>query len=165
MSSYAPLLAKEGHTNWNPDLIYFNNTEVKPTANYYVQRAFGQNGGDEYVFSTHSVDYTAAGKDKPLLDDIANRIDKSVVIDSKTGDIIVKLVSMLPKEAVVTVNIGEELTKHNISGKACLSLLAAPQQPDRNREWAVNETKQIDIAKEFTLTMPAFSFAVIRIGK
>lgn len=165
MSSYAPLLAKEGHTNWNPDLIYFNNTEVKPTANYYVQRAFGQNAGDEYVFSTHSVDYTAAGKDKPLLGDIANRIDKSVVIDSKTGDIIVKLVSMLPKEAVVTVNIGEELTKHNISGKACLSLLAAPQQPDRNREWAVNETKQIDIAKEFTLTMPAFSFAVIRIGK
>ena len=165
MSSYAPLLAKEGHTNWNPDLIYFNNTEVKPTANYYVQRAFGQNAGDEYVFSTHSVDYTAAGKDKPLLGDIANRIDKSVVIDSKTGDIIVKLVSMLPKEATVTVNIGEELTKHNISGKACLSLLAAPQQPDRNREWAVNETKQIDIAKEFTLTMPAFSFAVIRIGK
>ncbi len=165
MSSYAPLLAKEGHTNWNPDLIYFNNTEVKPTANYYVQRAFGQNAGDEYVFSTHTVDYTAAGKDKPLLGDIANRIDKSVVIDSKTGDIIVKLVSMLPKEAVVTVNIGEELTKHNISGKACLSLLAAPQQPDRNREWAVNETKQIDIAKEFTLTMPAFSFAVIRIGK
>ena len=165
MSSYAPLLAKEGHTNWNPDLIYFNNTEVKSTANYYVQRAFGQNAGDEYVFSTHSVDYTAAGKDKPLLGDIANRIDKSVVIDSKTGDIIVKLVSMLPKEAVVTVNIGEELTKHNISGKACLSLLAAPQQPDRNREWAVNETKQIDIAKEFTLTMPAFSFAVIRIGK
>lgn len=165
MSSYAPLLAKEGHTNWNPDLIYFNNTEVKPTANYYVQRAFGQNAGDEYVFSTHSVDYTAAGKDKPLLGDIANRIDKSVVIDSKTGDIIVKLVSMLPKEAVVTVNIGEELTKHNISGKACLSLLAAPQQPDRNREWAVNETKQIDIAKEFTLTMPVFSFAVIRIGK
>jgi hypothetical protein len=31
MSSYAPLLAKEGHTNWNPDLIYFNNKEVKPT--------------------------------------------------------------------------------------------------------------------------------------
>ena len=33
MSSYAPLLAKEGHTQWNPDLIYFNNTEVKPTPN------------------------------------------------------------------------------------------------------------------------------------
>ena len=31
MTSYAPLLAKEGHTQWNPDLIYFNNREVKPT--------------------------------------------------------------------------------------------------------------------------------------
>ena len=30
MTSYAPLLAKEGHTQWNPDLIYFNNREVKP---------------------------------------------------------------------------------------------------------------------------------------
>ena len=29
MTSYAPLLAKEGHTQWNPDLIYFNNREEK----------------------------------------------------------------------------------------------------------------------------------------
>ncbi|RYZ49945.1 MAG: alpha-L-arabinofuranosidase, partial [Chitinophagaceae bacterium] len=27
MSSYAPLLAREGATQWNPDLIYFNNTD------------------------------------------------------------------------------------------------------------------------------------------
>jgi alpha-L-arabinofuranosidase len=37
MTSYAPLLAKEGHTQWNPDLIYFNNREVKPTVGYYTQ--------------------------------------------------------------------------------------------------------------------------------
>ena len=39
-----PLLAKEGHTQWNPDLIYFNNTEVKPTVGYYAQQMYGQNG-------------------------------------------------------------------------------------------------------------------------
>lgn len=165
MSSYAPLLAKEGHTNWNPDLIYFNNTAVKPTANYYVQRAFGHNAGNEYVASSLSVDYSAAGKDKPLLADIANRIDKSVVIDGTTGDVIVKLVSMLPKEAAVTVNIGDELISHNVSGKAQMSLLVAPQQPDRKREWAVNETRQIDISKEFTVTLPAYSFVIVRIGR
>ena len=165
MSSYAPLLAKEGHTNWNPDLIYFNNTEIKPTANYYVQRAFGQNGGDEYVASDITVDYSATGNNKPLIGDIANRIDKSVVVDSKTGDVIVKIVSMLPKEALVTVNLGEELVKHNISGKAQLSLLAAPQQPDRSRAWAVNETSRIDVSKEFNVTLPAYSFAVVRISK
>ena len=44
-----PLLAKEGHTQWNPDLIYFNNREVKPTTGYYVQKLYGQNAGNEYL--------------------------------------------------------------------------------------------------------------------
>jgi alpha-L-arabinofuranosidase len=46
MASYAPLLAKEGHTQWRPDLIYFNNANRLLTANYYVQQMFGQNQGD-----------------------------------------------------------------------------------------------------------------------
>ena len=46
MTSYAPLLAKEGHTQWNPDMIYFNNDEVKPTVEYHVQKLFGNNSGD-----------------------------------------------------------------------------------------------------------------------
>ena len=28
MASYAPLFAKNGHTSWNPDLIYFDNENV-----------------------------------------------------------------------------------------------------------------------------------------
>lgn len=166
MSSYAPLLAKEGNTKWNPDLIYFNNTEIKPTANYYVQRLFGQNNGDEYIASDITVDYnTVSGQKKSLLADIANRLDKSVVVDSKTGDIIIKLVSMLPKDVTVNVNLGEELMKHNVSSKALLTLLADSNQPDHSRNWSVNQTKQIDIAKDFTVILPAYSFAVVRIGK
>lgn len=165
MSSYAPLLAKEGHTSWNPDLIYFNNNEIKPTANYFVQRAFGHNSGDEYIYSSITVDYATEGRQKNLLNDIANRIDRSVVMDSKTGDVIVKLVSMLPKEAKVTVDLGEELIKHNVSGKADMSLLVAPQQPDRNKKWASNEIRTIEIAKEFEVELPPYSFAVIRISK
>lgn len=165
MSSYAPLLAKEGHTNWNPDLIYFNNSEVKPTANYFVQRAFGQNGGDEYIASAITVDYTTDSRQKTLIHDIEKRIDRSVVVDSKSGDIIVKLVSMLPKEAKVTVNMGDELMKNNVSGKAEMTLLVAPQQPDRNRQWAENDKRTIDVAKEFDVTLPPYSFAVIRIAK
>ena len=45
MTSYAPLLAKEGHTQWNPDLIYFNNREVHLTVGYYVQQLYGQTAG------------------------------------------------------------------------------------------------------------------------
>ncbi|MFO1487226.1 MAG: alpha-L-arabinofuranosidase C-terminal domain-containing protein [Verrucomicrobiota bacterium] len=49
MASYAPLLARERHTQWNPNLIYFNNTTVVPTVNYYVQQLFGRNQGDVYL--------------------------------------------------------------------------------------------------------------------
>ena len=49
MASYAPLLGKLGHTQWDPDLIYFTNTAVHPTINYYVQRLFGSNSGDTYL--------------------------------------------------------------------------------------------------------------------
>lgn len=165
MSSYAPLLAKEGNTKWNPDLIYFNNTEVKPTANYYVQRVFGHNAGDTYVGSTLNVDYNSGSDHKPLVADIQNRIDRSVVIDSKSGDVIIKLVSTLPKDAEVTININEDLLKNNRSGKGILSMLVAPKTPDRAKAWANMEEKEISIAKEFKVNVPAFSFAVIRISK
>ena len=54
LSSYAPLLAKKGHTQWNPDLIYFDNTSVAPTVNYYVQQLFGHHSGDAYLPTTVS---------------------------------------------------------------------------------------------------------------
>jgi len=42
----------KGNTQWTPDLIYFNNTEVKPSVNYYTQQLFGQNAGDKYLSRT-----------------------------------------------------------------------------------------------------------------
>jgi alpha-L-arabinofuranosidase/beta-xylosidase len=52
LSSYAPLLAKTGHTQWNPDLIYFDNTSIMLTANYHVQRLYGLNAGDTWLPNT-----------------------------------------------------------------------------------------------------------------
>jgi len=43
MSSYAPLLARDGAMQWQPDLIWFNNTQVYGTPSYYVQALFSQN--------------------------------------------------------------------------------------------------------------------------
>ena len=45
-ASYAPLLAKLGHTQWVPDLIYFDNNRVLPSLNYYVQQMFSHTAGD-----------------------------------------------------------------------------------------------------------------------
>jgi alpha-L-arabinofuranosidase len=46
LASYAPLLAKIDHTQWVPDLIYFDNERVLPTLNYYVQQMHADASGD-----------------------------------------------------------------------------------------------------------------------
>lgn len=153
MSSYAPLLAKEGHTNWNPDLIYFNNREVKPTANYHVQRAFGQNYGDEYIYADLQVN---GGND------IRERIDYSVVKDSETGDLIIKVVSLLPKASTMSIHLGDEALK-GYDTLAALSVLSKESEPDRQREWDRNTTLPLRVGSEFTLDVPQYSVSVIRI--
>ena len=49
LSSYAPLLSKRGHTQWTPDMIYFDNTTITPSINYYAQQLFSVNSGDAYL--------------------------------------------------------------------------------------------------------------------
>ena len=93
MTSYAPMLAKDGHHNWNPDMIYFTNTEVKPTLAYEVQRLFGNYCGDRYVSATLT---TAQA-------DLNYRLGASVVSDSRTGKTYVKLVNALPTELNLNV--------------------------------------------------------------
>lgn len=146
MTSYAPLLAKEGHTQWNPDLIYFNNREVKPTVGYYAQQLYGQNSGDTYLPADRKIDNPRA--------DVQKRIASSVVRDSRTGDVIVKLVNMLPVAVKTTVNCPEVK-----SGQAVLKVLAG-KPADRDVE-PVEST--LEVADKFAYEMPAYSLSVIRI--
>jgi alpha-L-arabinofuranosidase len=80
LSSYAPLLARRGHTQWHPDMIYFTGTEVYRTANYYAQQLFAQNAGDTWLPTT----LTPAAP--PML-------AVSSVRDSRSGDVIIKIVN------------------------------------------------------------------------
>lgn len=49
MSCYAPLLARTGHQQWQPDLIWFDTESVYGTPSYYVQQLFGNNLGAALV--------------------------------------------------------------------------------------------------------------------
>jgi alpha-L-arabinofuranosidase len=165
MSSYAPLLAKEGHTSWNPDLIYFNNKEVKPTANYFVQRAYGQNAGDKYVYSDLQASYTSTdGKLTLQSDRLTEYIDKSVVIDSRTGDIIIKVVSLLPTETDLSIALGEG-TLNGYNTKADFTVMAGDVNPKGERDWKTNDTKTITVSDTFNTRVPANSVSIIRIKK
>ncbi len=99
MTSYAPLLAKEGHHNWNPDLIYFDNTSLQLTPSYHTQHLFGNHSGDRYISSQLTIEPMGAAEQQLNL-----RSAASVVRDSKTGKKYLKLVNALPRELSITVD-------------------------------------------------------------
>lgn len=45
MAAYAPLFGNITATHWAPDLIWFNNHQVTPSINYYIQQIFSRNAG------------------------------------------------------------------------------------------------------------------------
>jgi alpha-L-arabinofuranosidase len=148
MTSYAPLLGKEGHTQWNPDLIYFNNTEIRPTSGYYIQQLYGQNAGDQYIPALINV--------VNPVDNIIKRIGCSVVRDSKTNDLIVKLVNFLP----VTANISVDFNGMIADDKNAVKTVLAGNPEDKKVQPVVTD---IVIAKKSTLVLAPYSFTVVRL--
>ena len=153
MSSYAPLLAKEGHTQWNPDMIYFNNTEVKPTPNYYVQMMAGQNAGDEYVYAESK--FTAKGRETA---DAALRVSHSVTLDKETGDLIIKLVNALPQSTVMPliINGGGAWTR------ATVTTLTGHSATAREVDAPVTEEMS---GVPASVVLPPYSYRVLRLKR
>ena len=47
LASYAPLFNRIGHSQWTPDLIWFDADKVVLTPSYYVQKIFSDYSGNE----------------------------------------------------------------------------------------------------------------------
>lgn len=149
MTSYAPLLAKEGYTQWNPDLIYFNNSEVKPTVGYYVQKLFGHHSGNEYLPSGISFSDNR--------EDIKKRIATSFVMDKKTNELIIKIANLLP----VPVSSFIDLSEMNITKEeTAIMTVIKGNLDDRTVK---PEEFTLRVQEDFNPELPAYSFSVIRI--
>ena len=136
MTSYAPMLAKDGHHNWNPDMIYFSNTDVRPTPAYEVQRLFGNYGGDSYVSSQFIVQNQELGY----------RLGASVVKDSKSGKTHVKLVNALP----VAVNLSVEGL--SLSGAKGEGFCGKPEE---------QKVTMVPLTLGEHITLPPYSLSVV----
>ena len=150
MTSYAPLLARHGHTNWNPDMIYFNSSSIDLTPGYYTQKMFGNNSGDQYITANLSVDSRR--------DDVRKRVASSTVYDSATGDLIIKLVNLLP--VAVTTSVEVNNCEAFATNATCTVLTGKPT--DRN---AAPTESTIEVAPQFSYEMPPYSFTTLRIAK
>lgn len=152
MSSYAPLLAKDGHTQWKPDLIYFSNTEVKPTTDYETMRLYGENSGDKYLNAKLHVN---TDNEKA-----SARVGASVVKDSKTGDVIVKLVNMLPVETMMEI----DLKKFYPEGQGALNSVRTVMSGAPADTKASVKTDRVGLESPFfNIPLAPYSFTVIRI--
>ena len=147
LSSYAPLLCKQGHVNWRPDMIYFDNLTVAPSVNYEVQRLFMRNAGDEYLPSRIE----------------GPELASSVVRDSKTGDVIVKLVSRASAPTSVRVDLSGVA---GLGRKATRTVLAGDpltENPFGKPAAVLPKTAPFEFKPTFAVEVPPTSLTVIRI--
>ena len=159
MTSYAPLFARKDATNWNPDLIYFDNNRPFLTCSYYVQQMFGQSAGQYYYGDCVSFEGDAKGVCQPVED---SHYGQSVVLNVKTRQLFVKLCNAtdspknanidlsrfkgLKKQAVKTVISGQPEDENNFD--------AQPIEP--KTETVKAQSKQTITLEPYSLTMLQF---------
>ena len=90
--------------------------------------------------------------------DVRSRVASSVVKDTKTGDLIIKLVNMLPVKVDMNLEAGD-LTGYNTNAE-CSLLTGKPA--DRDLKPA---TSEMIVSEKFDYSLPAYSFTVIRVKK
>ena len=150
MTSYAPLFARKNATNWNPDLIYFDNERPFLTCSYYVQQLFGLSAGNYYY------------GDCVTIDDKTNLQEQSVVLNTKTRQLFVKVcnASADTKQARIDLSrfkgMKSVATKTTISGQA---------EDENNYEQQPIEPKKetIKMKKKMTLEMAPYSLVMLQI--
>ena len=151
MASYAPLLAKKNFTQWKTDMIFFDNTVICPTTNYFVQKMFSANRGDYYF-------------DKVITkDEKDSNLAASCVQDSKTGDIILKLVNYGNSVKPMKINLAKF---GKIAAEGEQSVLAGSPDAENtfgNTQNILPVNSVIKIGKSLDYSVPAMSLTVIRI--
>lgn len=151
LSSYAPLLARRGNTQWTPDLIYFDATAVYPTINYEVQRLFGTHAGDSLLPAT--VTGAPSGK----------RIAVSVVRDSASGDLIAKIVNAEDQPVATEIVLGSAFTPERAARLITLTGANADVvNVDGQPPAAVPVEEAIRVGNKLSRTLPPHSLTILR---
>ena len=145
MTSYAPLFARKGATNWNPDLIYFDNERPFLTCSYYVQQMFGQSSGQFYYGDCVSFEGDAPGVQQPQED---VHYGQSVILNVKTRKLYVKLCNASGEAKTANLNLSrfglkKMATKTTLSGNANdeNNYDAQPIAPKKEQIKAAKKTK------------------------
>ncbi len=149
MQCYAPLLVNvnPGGRQWRPDMIGYDAISAYGSPSYYAFQMFSRNVGDD-ILSTASAGTAVQG--------CATR-------DSKTGEIIVKLVN--PQVTDETLSIELKGVASLASTAEVITLSGSPEDTNsinRPRNVVPVATTVGGVKPQFTYTLPANSIVVLK---
>ena len=149
MTSYAPLFARKGTNNWNPNLIYFDNERPFLTCSYYVQQMFGLSSGQYYY------------GDCVTIDEKTDLQEQSVVLNVKTRQLFVKICNASADEKTVSLDLSRFGSLKKVGVKTVLS-----GQPDQENNFdqqpIVPRKESITGAKKMSLKVAPYSFTMLQ---
>ena len=150
MTSYAPLFARKNATNWNPDLIYYDNHRPFLTCSYYVQQMFGQSSGNYYY------------GDCVKIKDATNLQEQSVVLNTKTRQLFVKICNADSQKKYADI----DLSRFKGVKTAVKTTLAGKPDAENNYEVQPIAPKKETVAvkSKMTLDIEPYSFVMLQIS-
>ena len=157
MTSYAPLFARKNGTQWNPDLIYYDNERPFLTCSYYVQQMFGQSSGNYYYGDCVKFEGDAADAIQPME---GVHYGQSVIINTKTRQLFVKLVNASADAKKANIN----LSRFGIKKLATKTTLAGQPNDENNfdAQPIAPKKEQIKAQKKFTLDLAPYSMVMLQ---
>ena len=156
MTSYAPLFARKDNTNWNPDMIYFDNERAYPTCSYYVQQLFGLSSGQYYYGDCVKFE----GDAKDVIQPLENvHYGQSVILNVKTRKLYVKICNASDEAKKANIN----LSRFGIKKNAVKTVLTGNANDENNydQQPIAPQKETIKAQKKFTLDVAPYSFIML----
>ena len=156
MTSYAPLFAKKDATNWNPDLIYFDNNRTYLTCSYYVQQMFGQSAGQYYYGDCVNFEGDEAGVVQPVEN---SAYGQSVILNAKTRKLYVKLCNAGDVAKKANVN----LSRFGLKKQATKTVLIGSPDAENNYDAQpiVPQKETVKARKKFSIELAPYSMVML----
>ena len=160
MTSYAPLFARKGATNWNPDLIYFDNERPYLTCSYYVQQMFGQSSGQYYYGDCVRFEGDAADVVQPMPD---THYGQSVVLNVNTRRLFVKLCNATAEAKTARLDLRRFGSMKPVATKTTLS--GHPDDENNfDRQPIAPQTETLRMKKQMSLDLAPYSFVMLEVA-
>ena len=157
MTSYAPLFARKNGTQWNPDLIYYDNERPFLTCSYYVQQLFGQSSGNYYYGDCVKFEGDAPDAVQPMEN---VHYGQSVILNTKTRQLFVKICNASAETKKANIN----LSRFGVKKVATKTVLAGNPNDENNfdAQPITPQKEQVKAQKKFSLDIAPYSFVMLQ---